>query len=137
MPKKSTEQVFKSLWQATFWISFPFGVVSFLLPVYGKEIGANALEIGGFFSAYSLVPALIRPFLGRALDRWGRRPFLLIGLGGVSAFDVRFFTFRHCFTADGGQIHPGYWRGVFVDFCLCDGLGHIKTNRQRTRFWFS
>jgi MFS family permease len=40
------------------------------------------VEIGGFFSAFSLVPAIIRPFLGRALDRWGRRPFFLLGLGG-------------------------------------------------------
>ena len=75
-------RIFKNLWWAVFWISFPFGILSFLLPVYGKEIGASALEIGGFFSAYSLVPAIIRPFLGRALDRWGRRPFLIIGLGG-------------------------------------------------------
>lgn len=72
----------KNLWWSVFWISFPFGVLSFLLPIYGNEIGASALEIGGFFSAYSLVPAIIRPFLGKALDRWGRRPFLIIGLIG-------------------------------------------------------
>ena len=53
-----------------------------MLPLYGKELGASALEIGGFFSAFSLVPALIRPFLGKALDRWGRKPFLLLGLVG-------------------------------------------------------
>jgi MFS family permease len=70
------------LWRVIFWLSFPFGVLGFLLPIYGKEMGASALEIGGFFSAFSLVPAIIRPFLGKALDRWGRRPFLLLGLGG-------------------------------------------------------
>jgi MFS family permease len=25
---------------------------------------------------------MIRPFLGRALDRWGRRPFLVLGFAG-------------------------------------------------------
>jgi MFS family permease len=74
--------VIKNLWRSIFWVSFPFGVLSFLLPIYGKELGANALEIGGMFTAFSIVPALIRPFLGRALDRWGRKPFLVIGLGG-------------------------------------------------------
>jgi MFS family permease len=68
------------LWWATFWVAFPFGILSFVLPIYGKELGASALEVGGFFSAVSLVPVVVRPFLGRALDRWGRRPFLLLGL---------------------------------------------------------
>jgi MFS family permease len=72
----------KSLWWAVFWVSFPFGILSFVLPIYGKSLGASALEIGGFFSAISLVPVVVRPVLGRALDRWGRRPFLLIGLLG-------------------------------------------------------
>jgi DHA1 family multidrug resistance protein-like MFS transporter len=86
-----TEQnIINNLWKSVFWISFPFGVLSFLLPIYGRDIGASALEIGGFFSAFSLVPAIIRPFLGRALDRWGRRPFLIIGLVGYLIATVVF-----------------------------------------------
>jgi MFS family permease len=80
--EQSQERVISNLWKAVFWISFPFGVLTFLLPIYGKELGASALEIGGFFSAFSLVPALVRPFLGWAQDRWVRRPFLLLGLSG-------------------------------------------------------
>jgi DHA1 family multidrug resistance protein-like MFS transporter len=72
----------KQLWQAVYWVSYPFGILSFVLPIYGKELGASALEIGGFFSAFSLIPVIVRPFLGRALDRYGRRPFLLVGLLG-------------------------------------------------------
>ncbi|MGD2104501.1 MAG: MFS transporter [Anaerolineae bacterium] len=73
------------LWKAVFWVSFPFGILSFVLPIYGKELGASALQVGGFFSAISLVPLVVRPFLGRAMDRWGRRPFLLVGLAGYTA----------------------------------------------------
>jgi MFS family permease len=80
--EKNTNKIMNKLWLAIFWVSFPFGIVSFLLPIYGKELGASAVEIGGFFSAFSLVPALIRPFLGQALDRYGRRPFLIAGLAG-------------------------------------------------------
>jgi len=54
----------KMLWRATFWVAFPFGILSFVLPIYGKELGASALEVGGFFSAVSLVPVVVRPFLG-------------------------------------------------------------------------
>jgi len=74
----------KMLWRAIFWISFPFGILSFVLPIYGKELGATALEVGGFFSAFSFVAVIVWPFLGRALDRWGRRPFLLLGLLGYA-----------------------------------------------------
>ena len=72
------------LWQAIYWVSFPFGILTFVLPVYGKDLGASALEIGGFYSAMFVVPVIVRPFLGRALDRWGRRPFLLLGLAGYA-----------------------------------------------------
>lgn len=73
-----------------FWVSFPFGILSFVLPIYGREIGASALDVGIFFSALSIVPVIVRPFLGRALDRWGRRPFLLLGLLGYVAAMVVF-----------------------------------------------
>jgi len=82
----------KKLWQAVYWVSYPFGILSFVLPIYGKELGASALEIGGFFSAFSLIPVIVRPFLGRALDRWGRKPFLLIGLLGY-LFSMIVFCF--------------------------------------------
>jgi MFS family permease len=74
-----------ALWRAIFLVSFPFGILAFVLPIYGRELGASALEVGAFFSAFSIVPVVVRPFLGRALDRWGRRPFLLAGLVGYLA----------------------------------------------------
>src|SRR4030067_1586244 len=80
----------RSLMQAIFWVSFPFGILSFVLPIYGRDLGASAIEIGGLFSAFALVPVLVRPVLGRALDRWGRRPFLLLGLAGYVAAMVVF-----------------------------------------------
>jgi DHA1 family multidrug resistance protein-like MFS transporter len=90
IPDTPESRTLKMLWRAVFWVSFPFGILSFVLPIYGKELGATALEVGGFFSAISLVPVIVRPFLGRALDRWGRRPFLLFGLVGYAVAMVVF-----------------------------------------------
>jgi DHA1 family multidrug resistance protein-like MFS transporter len=79
-----------ALWRAVFLVSFPFGILAFVLPIYGRQLGASALEVGAFFSAFSIVPVVVRPLLGRALDRWGRRPFLLAGLAGYLAAVLAF-----------------------------------------------
>jgi MFS transporter, DHA1 family, multidrug resistance protein len=74
-----------ALWKASFLVSLPFGILSFALPIYGKMLKASAVEVGALFAAVSFVPVLVRPFLGRMLDRWGRRPFLLAGAAGYVA----------------------------------------------------
>lgn len=87
MASSSTQNgaTFRRLYWAVFLVAFPLGILAFVLPIYGRELGASALEVGAFFSAFSIVPVVVRPFLGRALDRWGRRPFLLLGLAGYAA----------------------------------------------------
>ncbi len=74
----------RTLRRAVWWVSLPFFVLGLLLPVYGKTIGATVVEIGLFFSAFSLMTVLLRPVVGWGLDRYGRRPFLLLGIGGYA-----------------------------------------------------
>lgn len=83
LPTQSTgSQVPAMLYRAVFLISLPFGILDFVLPIYGKRIGANALEVGLFFSAFSLMIVILRPLVGAGLDRYGRRRFFLAGLLG-------------------------------------------------------
>jgi hypothetical protein len=42
----------------------PFFMLGLLLPVYGKQIGASVVEIGLYFSVFSLVTVLLRPLAG-------------------------------------------------------------------------
>ena len=60
--------------------SFAFGLMAFLLPVYSKRIGGNALAIGGLFSVFSFVTLIMRPLIGKGIDKYGRKVFF------VSAF---------------------------------------------------
>jgi DHA1 family multidrug resistance protein-like MFS transporter len=80
----------RSLSIACLLVSFPFGTLTFLLPVYGRQLGASAVQIGSLFSALSLVPVIVRPLLGPALDRFGRKPFLILGLSGYAIAMVLF-----------------------------------------------
>ncbi|HIE37982.1 MAG TPA: MFS transporter [Anaerolineales bacterium] len=125
-------RILRKLWQAAFWVSFPFGILSFVLPIYGKELGATALEVGGFFSAISLVPVLVRPFLGRMLDRWGRRPFLLLGLGSYVVAMVLFYLADTVWLLTAGRFIQGIgqaflWLSAYTivaDVAAEAGRGH-------------
>ncbi|MGL5714627.1 MAG: MFS transporter [Paraclostridium sp.] len=57
--------------------SLPLGVMSFLLPIYSKELGMNAVEITGLFSILSLVLIIARPIIGKLTDKFGRKPILI------------------------------------------------------------
>ena len=59
--------------------SFAFGIMSFILPIYSKSIGGSALAIGGLFSIISFVTLILRPFIGRGIDKYGRKAFLVSG----------------------------------------------------------
>jgi MFS family permease len=51
------------------------------LPAYIQEIGGDATQIGLAFGLFSLSAVAARPAVGWLVDRWGRKPVLLIGAG--------------------------------------------------------
>ena len=55
-------------------------MLSILLPIYARQLGASATAIGGLFSVFTAVLLIVRPLTGWALDRYGRRPLLLLAL---------------------------------------------------------
>jgi MFS family permease len=61
--------------------SLPLFILAFLLPIYAQELGASAADIGGLFAVFSLMMIVVRPLVGMAMDRYGRRYFFLMGLG--------------------------------------------------------
>ncbi len=56
--------------------SLSFGILQFALPIYAKDLGANALSIGGIISVFAVVITVARPLVGWGIDRWGRKVFL-------------------------------------------------------------
>lgn len=71
---------FIALYIAVFVATMGISMVSPLLPVYAKELGASGVWLGLTFSAFAVVQAGFGPFAGRLSDRYGRKPFIILGL---------------------------------------------------------
>ncbi len=72
--------------------SFPIGVLTLGIPFYGAgPLHLDPVQIGVLVSIYALMMLLMRPFVGPAMDRYGRRRFFLAGLT-VQIFSNLFFA---------------------------------------------
>jgi len=73
-----------------FWANFLQGLAFNLFlhfPGYLHDLGANDVEIGLLSSLTALAAVMLRPPVGRMMDRRGRRPVILLG-GALNVLTV-------------------------------------------------
>lgn len=75
-----------------FFSRLSFGLVSFALPLYARELGMSLTEIGLLISLNAGVSMLCKPVMGSLADRCGWRRSLLGGVGLRSACALLFAT---------------------------------------------
>ena len=69
-----------------------FGMVIPLLPLYADQftVDEGGWQLGLLMASYSAMQFVFAPFWGRLSDRVGRRPVLMVGLGGSVIFYALF-----------------------------------------------
>src|SRR5262245_9934060 len=69
-----------------------FGMVLPLLPIYARSFGVEkeGWQIGLLMASFSAMTFIFAPLWGRASDRIGRRPVLIVGLAGSVGFYLLF-----------------------------------------------
>lgn len=69
-----------------------FGLVIPLLPIYGDRFATDpsGLQLGMLMAIFSIMQFIFAPMWGSLSDRIGRRPVLMIGLGGSALFYALF-----------------------------------------------
>jgi DHA1 family tetracycline resistance protein-like MFS transporter len=66
-----------------------FGLILPLLPFYAETFGATPGQVGLLVASYAAAQFIGAPILGRASDRFGRRPVLIISiLGTITSFVI-------------------------------------------------
>jgi MFS family permease len=73
---------FVLIWAANFagFLSF-YLIQQPTLPLYVQHLKGSPGDIGIVAGAFSITTLAVRPFVGRAVDAWGRRVFVLVGAG--------------------------------------------------------
>lgn len=66
-----------------------YGIVIPILYSYSKKFGLSDFQNGLLFAMYSICQFISTPIIGRLSDRFGRKPLLLISIGGTA---LSFFT---------------------------------------------
>lgn len=57
-----------------------------ILPFLVKELGGQESQIGLVIALAPLTTVIFSPILGALTDRWGRRPIILLGMGGMAVW---------------------------------------------------
>jgi MFS family permease len=60
--------------------SASFAFLNFSLPLRVAALDGGGLAVGALYATFTAVLLLARPLVGRALDRFGRRPFLIAAM---------------------------------------------------------
>lgn len=85
-------QAFVALFVTVFVTTMGISMVSPVLPVYAKELGASGLWLGLLGSIFAVVQAAVGPFVGGLSDRHGRKTFILLGLSVYIVAAVGYLT---------------------------------------------
>ncbi len=83
-------RVYIALFTAVFASTMGIGFIGPLLPLYARDLGAAGLSLGLIFSGFSVARFIFMPIIGRLSDRFGRKPFIIVGLALFAAFSLAY-----------------------------------------------
>jgi DHA1 family multidrug resistance protein-like MFS transporter len=87
----AANRAFIVVWLALFIAIIGISMVSPLMPVFAEKMGASGVWLGLAFSGFALSQIPLMPFIGRLSDRYGKKPFLWMGLLVYTAAAIGYF----------------------------------------------
>ncbi|NEW05238.1 MFS transporter [Paenibacillus sp. SYP-B3998] len=95
----------KPLWTKTFLLTslsnlllfFSFQMLIPTIPTHVSQLGGNDVQVGLVIGVFTISSLLTRPFAGKALDRFGRKHVLLVGLS-ICALTIAGYSYMAAIT---------------------------------------
>lgn len=67
---------------SVFIFTLGFGIAVPIMPFFAKSMGGTVVDVGILMALFSAAELALAPLWGRASDRFGRKPVMMIGLAG-------------------------------------------------------
>lgn len=108
-----------------------FGMVLPLLPFFASDLGASPAMVGLIIASYSAMQFVFSPLWGRASDRYGRKPILLVCLFGTAASYVLFAVADSLLLLFVSRLAAGVMGGTIViaQACVADSTPPHRRTR--------
>jgi len=74
------------------------GIVSPLMPIFAKNLGATGIWLGVIFAGFSLSRGIFMPIIGKRSDRKGRKRFIVVGLFLYSIISLFYLLAHNVYT---------------------------------------
>ena len=74
------KKAFITLFTVVFVAMLGAGIISPLMPLYAKSMGASGLQLGLMYAGFAISRTIFGPIMGRLSDRRGRKIFIALGL---------------------------------------------------------
>ena len=87
----ATNRAFIVVWLALFIAVIGISMVSPLMPVFAEKMGASGIWLSLAFSGFTLSQLPLMLVIGRLSDKYGKKPFLWIGLLIYTASAIGYF----------------------------------------------
>ena len=120
------------LFISLFLVMVGFGIIIPILPFYVLHYQGNALTLGLLMSTYSVMQFIFAPVWGKLSDRIGRRPILLIGLGGYGISFIIFGLANHLWMLFAARIISGILSSATLPTAMAY-IADITTPEDRSK----
>ncbi|WP_280771775.1 MFS transporter [Salipaludibacillus daqingensis] len=84
-----------------------YGIALPLFPFLIEKYGGGGLQVGLLIASYGAMQLIFAPIWGSLSDKYGRKPMLLIGMGGLGAAMIFFGFSTHLWMLYAAQLFSG------------------------------
>lgn len=116
--ERTKKRIFNILFISVFAAMLGLGIVSPLMPIFAKDLGANGIWLGIIFSGFSLSRGIFMPIIGKISDRKGRKKFITLGLFLYSIISLLYLLAYDVYSLTAIRIIHGFASAMVIPIAM-------------------